>query len=545
MKYSMGIDFGSLSARSVLVNLTNGEVIGSCVSEYRHAVMDEKLPSGVTLGADWALQHPEDYLDALSEVSNGVIKETGVSPTDIVGLCIDFTASTVMPVKSDTTPLCFLDRYKDNPHAYVKMWKHHSAQPYADKLREVAEARNEKFLTYYSGKVSSEWLIPKLWQIFDEDRSVYDECDKFIEAGDWINWMLTGTEVRSACGAGYKACWNYNDGYPSKEFFKALDPGLENVVEEKLSAPVKPLGSVAGYINESGNKLSGLAIGTPVCVSVIDAHAAVPASGVTSPGKLLMIMGTSTCHMVLGKTEKPYPGICGIVKDGMIAGYFGYEAGQACVGDHFDWFVNNCTPAEYVNEAKDRRISIHTLLSEKAEKYAAGESGLLALDWWNGCRSDLMESRLTGAIFGMTLQTKPEEIYRALIEATAFGTKIITDMFSDADVLIDEIYACGGIAKKNPFMMQIYADILDKPIYIVESEQAGALGSAMFAAVGGGFFKTLDEAASVMVKKPSSVFVPNPGNTKTYAYLFGEYKKLHDYFGKGENDILTNLKNLK
>ena len=545
MKYSMGIDFGSLSARSVLVNLANGEVIGSCVSEYQHAVMDEKLPSGVKLGADWALQHPEDYLDALSEVSHGVIKETGVSPTDIVGLCIDFTASTVLPVKSDATPLCFLDEYKDNPHAYVKMWKHHSAQPYADKLLEVAEARNEKFLSYYSGKISSEWLFPKLWQIFDEDRSVYDACDRFIESGDWINWMLTGNEVRSACGAGYKACWNYNDGYPSKEFFKALDPGLENVVKEKLFAPVKPLGSLAGHIDESGSKLSGLAIGTPVCVSVIDAHAAVPASGVTSPGKMLMIMGTSTCHMVLGNAEKPYPGICGIVKDGMIAGYFGYEAGQACVGDHFDWFVNNCTPAEYVNEAKDRRISIHTLLSEKAEKYAAGESGLLALDWWNGCRSDLMESRLTGAIFGMTLQTKPEEIYRTLIEATAFGTKIITDMFSDADVLIDEIYACGGIAKKNPFMMQVYADILDKPIYIVESEQAGALGSAMFAAVGSGYFKSLDDAAEVMVKKPSSVFTPNPENAETYDYLFGEYKKLHDYFGKGENDILKNLKNLK
>lgn len=545
MKYSMGIDFGSLSARSVLVTLESGDVVGSCVTEYAHAVMDNSLPCGKKLPADWALQHPQDYIDALSKVSKGVIESTGVSPSDIVGLCIDFTASTVMPVKSDATPLCFIDKYKSNPHSYVKMWKHHAAQEQADKLAEIAEERGEKFLSYYSGKVSSEWLIPKLWQILDEDESIFNECDSFIEAGDWITWILTGKQVRSACGAGYKACWNYNDGYPSKEFFASLDPRLENVVEEKLSAPVQPLGSVAGLINEKGSEISGLDTGTPVCVSVIDAHAAVPAAGITSPGKMLMIMGTSTCHMILANKEKPYPGICGIVKDGMIAGYFGYEAGQACVGDHFDWFVKNCTPYAYELEAKEKNISIHTLLSEKASKYTAGQSGLIALDWWNGCRSDLMESRLTGAIFGMTLQTKPEEIYRTLIEATAFGTRMIVEMFANAGVDTGELYACGGIAKKNPFMMQLYADIIGKPIYIVASEQAGALGSAMFAAVAGGYFENLDKAASVMVKPPTAIFKPNSENKKIYDILFAEYKKLHDYFGSEQNSILKTLKNLK
>lgn len=541
----MGIDFGSLSARSVLVNLENGDVVGSCVSEYAHAVMDKALPCGTKLPADWALQHPQDYIDALSEVSKGVIELTGISPSDIVGLCIDFTASTVMPVKSDATPLCFLDEFKDNPHAYVKMWKHHAAQAQADKLADIAQARGEKFLNYYSGKVSSEWLIPKLWQILDEDENIYNACDSFIEAGDWITWILTGKEVRSACSAGYKACWNYKDGYPSKEFFKALDSRLENVVAEKLYSPVLPLGSVAGPVNKKGSEISGLSEGTPVCVSVIDAHAAVPAAGITEPGKMLMIMGTSTCHMILANEEKPYPGICGIVKDGMIAGYFGYEAGQACVGDHFDWFVKNCTPSEYILEAKEKNISIHTLLSDKASEYKAGQSGLIALDWWNGCRSDLMESRLTGAIFGMTLQTKPEEIYRALIEATAFGTRMIVEMFANTGVETGELYACGGIAKKNPFMMQLYADIIGKPICIIESEQTGALGSAMFAAVAGGYFAGLDDAASLMVKKPQTVFTPSNENSEIYNCLFNEYKKLHDYFGSEQNSVLKNLKTLK
>lgn len=547
--YSIGLDFGSLSGRALLVEVETGREIATAVMEYPHGVMDEKLPDGTKLEVDWALQHPQDYIDVLAYIIPSVVSQASIDPADIIGIGVDFTACTILPVDKNGTPLCFMEEYSSQPHAYVKLWKHHAAQDEANKLNEIAGARGEEFLRRYGGKVSSEWLVPKVWQIINEAPEIYEKADRFIEAGDWLVLHLTGEEKRSSCSAGYKGLWHKQNAYPSKDFFKALDPRLENLVEEKLSTDIHPIGSKAGSLTEDAARLLGLNPGTPVAVAIIDAHAAVPGAGIAEEGKMLMVMGTSTCHMVLDKEEKWVPGVGGIVEDGMIPGYFAYEAGQACVGDHFEWFVDNCVPLEYHEEAKERGINLHVLLTEKANRLVPGESGLIALDWWNGNRSILVDGDLTGLLIGCTLRTKPEEVYRALIEATAFGTRMIIDTFEENDINVNELYAAGGIAEKNQMLMQIYADVTNREIRVSASSQTSALGSAMLGAVAAGAsaggYDSIQEAAMKMARLKDMTYKPIPWNVEIYNLLYEEYKRLHDYFGLGENNVMKRLKNLR
>lgn len=548
-KYTIGVDYGSLSGRAVLVNVKTGEEVASSVYEYPHAVMDETLWDGTELGPDWALQHPQDYLDVLGKTIPAVLKESGVNPEDVIGVGTDFTACTILPVKADGTPLCFLPEFEHNPHAYVKMWKHHAAQDKANKLNEIAAQRKEPWLQNYGGKISSEWAIPKLWQVLDEAPEVYKAMDRWIEAADWIIWQLCGKETRNSCTAGYKEMWNKRTGYPSKDFFKALDPRMENVVEEKLGTVITPLGEKAGELTEKAAKLTGLRPGTAVAIGNVDAHVCVPAVGIDGPGKMLAIMGTSTCHIMMGTEEKQVPGMCGVVADGVMPGYYGYEAGQSCVGDHFAWFIDNCLPASYYEEAQKEGKNIHKFLRAKAEKQKPGESGLLALDWWNGNRSILVDVDLTGMMLGMTLQTKPEEIYRALIEATAYGTRAIIENYREHGVPVNEFFASGGISQKDPMTMQIYADVINMPIKIAGSLQGPALGSAIFAAKAAGKtaggYDDIFEAARTMGKVKDTIYTPIPENAAVYDKLYAEYKTLHDYFGRGDNDVMKRLKALK
>lgn len=548
-KYVIGIDFGTLSGRSVLISVADGNELATEVLDYPHGVMDSHLPDGRPLGVDWALQHPDDYLEVLRRTIPAILKKSGVNADDVIGLGIDFTACTVLPVKADGTPLCKMPRFAGEPNAWVKLWKHHAAQPEANKLNELAEKQGQKFLDRYGGKISSEWLVPKVWQTLNEAPDVYYEADRFIEAADWVVWQLTGKERRNTCTAGYKAIWHKHDGYPGDEFFASLDPRLGDLVGSKLKAELLPVGSRAGEITSEAAELTGLKKGTPVAVANVDAHVSVPAVGITEPGKMLMIMGTSTCHMVLGEKEVNMPGMCGVVEDGIIEGYFGYEAGQSCVGDHFQWFVENCTPPEAYALAGEQGTDIHELLTARAEKLRPGESGLLALDWWNGNRSVLVDVDLTGMMIGMTLSTKPEEIYRALIEATAYGTRRIIDTFQSNGVPVNELYAAGGIAEKNPFIMQIYADVTGREIKISGSPQAPALGSAMFGAVAAGKerggYEDIREAAKYMAKIKDIVYKPQPENVKIYDRLYAEYSALHDYFGRGQNDVMKRLKAIR
>lgn len=549
-KYAIGVDFGTESGRAVLIDVSNGKEIASSVYPYSHSVIDEKLPdSDIKLDFDWALQDPDDYLRTFQNTIPAVLRTSGVKPEDVIGLGIDFTACTMLPVKADGTPLCNLPEYRKNPHAWVKLWKHHAAQPEADKINQTAREMGEGWLDRYGGKISSEWFFSKALQIANEDPALYKAADRLIEAADWVVWRLTGKETRNSCTAGYKAIWSKREGFPSKKFFKALNPLLENIVEEKMSRDIVPIGQKAGGLSAEAAKWTGLIEGTAVAIANVDAHVAVPAATVVEPGRMVMIMGTSTCDMVLGTEEHIVPGMCGYVEDGIIPGYFGYEAGQSCVGDHFAWFVENCVPASYLQEAADRKIDIHKLLEEKASKLKPGESGLLALDWWNGNRSVLVDVNLTGMMLGMTLATKPEEIYRALIEATAYGKRIIIETFQKNGVPINELVACGGLPEKNPMLMQIYADVIGVPLKISASKQTPALGSAMFGAVAAGKaaggYDNIVDAAKAMAAIKDVVYKPIPENQKVYEKLYQEYVLLHDYFGRGANDVMKRLKAIK
>ncbi|MCY7869716.1 ribulokinase [Bacillus spizizenii] len=549
MAYTIGVDFGTLSGRAVLVHVETGEELASAVKEYRHAVIDTVLPkTGHKLPRDWALQDPADYLEVLETTIPSLLEQTDVEPKDIIGIGIDFTACTILPVDSTGQPLCMLPEYEEEPHSYVKLWKHHAAQKHADRLNQIAEEEGEAFLQRYGGKISSEWMIPKVMQIAEEAPHIYEAADRIIEAADWIVYQLCGSLKRSNCTAGYKAIWSEKAGYPSEDFFGKLNPLMKTITSDKLAGSIHSVGEKAGGLTEKMAQLTGLLPGTAVAVANIDAHVSVPAVGITEPGKMLMIMGTSTCHVLLGEEVHIVPGMCGVVDNGILPGYAGYEAGQSCVGDHFDWFVKTCVPQAYREEAEEKNIGVHELLSGKANLQAPGESGLLALDWWNGNRSTLVDADLTGMLLGMTLLTKPEEIYRALVEATAYGTRMIIETFKESGVPIEELYAAGGIAEKNPFVMQIYADVTNMDIKISGSPQAPALGSAIFGALAAGKenggYDDIKEAAAHIGKLKDISYTPNAENAAVYEKLYAEYKELVHYFGK-ENHVMKRLKTIK
>ena len=539
-KYTIGIDFGTLSGRCVVVDCENGRELAEAVCEYPHAVMDTELPCGKKLPAHYALQHPADYLEALKTAVPQAVKKAGIAADEVAGIGIDFTACTILPVDETGTPLCMKAEYAEEPHAYVKLWKHHAAQPEADEINALAEARGEKWLPNYGGKLSSEWMLPKVLEILRHAPAVYAQTARFMEAADWVISTLVGEEILGNSFAGYKALY-YDGQYPSNAFMVALDKGLDGIVGTKISQKIGDFSAPAGRLCQKGAELTGLPTGIPVAIPQIDAHAAMPAMQITGAGELMLIMGTSACLIVNARTGDPVKGVSGCVRDGVIPGLYTYEAGQAAVGDIFDWFVKNQVPAAYQKEADSRGISVHTLLTEKAEKLAIGESGLLALDWFNGNRSVLDDSALSGLIVGLTLRTKPEEIYRALLESTAFGAKMIVDTMAQSRVDIKTLKVAGGIAHKNPFLMQLYADVLGCKICLCESTQAGALGSAIYAAAAAGIYPDIPTAAKAMGSPVVKTYTPDPDSHKAYQKLYEDYVNLYDYFGRGGNDVMKRL----
>jgi L-ribulokinase len=535
----------------VLIDIATGQEVASAVSIYAYGVIDEQLPgTDIILEPDWAAQDPNDYLVVLQQTLPAIVKQSGVDPDNIIGIGLDFTSSTILPTLSDGTPLCFLPQWRTNPHAWVKLWKHHAAQPEANKMTEIAHELGYTFLDRYGGKVSSEWFFPKLWQILDEAPDVYEAADRIIEAGDWLVWQLIGQEKRSASMAGYKAFWSKREGYPPNEYFKALDPRLEHVIDEKMSRDLYPLGARLGGLTEQVAAWTGLKAGTIVTTVHVDAHMSAVAAAITEkPGRMVIIMGTSNCHHILGNEERVIPGICGYVEDGVVAGFLGYEAGQTSMGDQFAWFVKNCVPAAYEQEARARGLSTHKLLEEKAAQLKPGESGLIALDWWNGNRSVLVDMDLTGMLLGATLATKPEEIYRTLLESTAYGTRVIIEHFEAHEVPVNDIVAIGGLPGRNKLLMQIFADVTGRSLNVAGTEQGGALAAAMHAAVAVGpemdGYESIAEATKHMTRLSDQVFRPRPEHKQVYDQLYAEYITLHDYFGQGGNDVMKRLKKIK
>ena len=542
--YTIGVDFGTLSGRAALVDAADGAETAEAVFEYPHAVMDSQLPSGVKLPPDWALQHPQDYLDTLAHTIPALFEQSAVKPEDVKGIAIDFTASSPMPTQSDGTPLCFLDEFKDEPHAYIKLWKHHAAQRQADQINAVASDMGETWLPRYGGKISSEWFFSKLLQILQERPDIYEQMDRFIEAADWVIWQLTGIETRSACIAGYKAMAQ-DDGFPSTAYFKALHPAFEHVVDEKMGRQLAPLGAKAGQLTPQMAKMIGLPAGIAVAVANVDAHVTAPAVKATDPGVMVMIMGTSCCHIMSATALKEVDGMCGAVKGGVIPGLYGYEAGQSAVGDIFAWYVENAVPPDYHQAAERAGLGLHQYLEREAASQQVGEHGLIALDWWNGNRSTLVDVDLSGMMLGMTLATRPPDIYRALIESTAFGTRMIIEAFETQGIEVKELVAAGGLPEKNALLLQIYADVTGRAIKLAGSAQAPALGSAMHAAVAAGIYPDIQAAADKMGKLKDDLVAPIAANQAMYNRLYAEYKRLYDYFGRGANEVMKTLKAIK
>lgn len=542
-RYAVGIDFGTESGRAVLVDLEDGSESGTTTYRYRHGVIDERLPvphEDVELEPDWALQDPADYIRTLQEVPR-LLAETGVDPADVIGVGIDFTSCTMLPTLADGTPLCLVDELRATPHAWVKLWKHHAAQPEADRINEVAAERGEPWLARYGGRYSSEWFFSKSLQILDEAPEVYARADRLLEAADWVVWQLTGEETRNSCTAGYKAIWSKRDGFADDAFFAALDPRFEHVVDEKMSRRIASIGSRAGVLCGQAAAWTGLAPGTPVAVGNVDAHVSAPAATVTAPGTMVITMGTSNCHILLGDREREVEGMCGVVEDGVVPGLFGFEAGQSGVGDIFAWFVDNCS--------RSSGGAAHAELEREGAKLRPGESGLLALDWWNGNRSILVDADLRGLLVGMTLATTAPEIYRALIEATAFGTRVIVEAFERAGVPVERIVACGGLPDRNRLLMQIYADVTGREFAVAASSQTPALGAAMFAAVaagaaGGGYDSIVDASRRMAHLRPET-YRPAGQHRDVYDRLYTEYLRLHDLFGRGGEDVMRTLKRIQ
>jgi L-ribulokinase len=542
----IGVDYGTLSGRAVVVRVRDGKELGSAVHEYPHAVVTGSLPKdvagddGARLPGEWALQVPNDYRDVLRNAVPAALADAGIDPAAVVGIATDFTACTMVPVKADGTPLNELPGYANRPHAYVKLWRHHAAQGQADRINRLAAERGEDWLPRYGGLISSEWEFAKGLQLLEEDPDAYAEMDHWVEAADWIVWQLCGRYVRNACTAGYKGI--YQDGrYPSEEFLAALNPEFKDFVSSKLEHTSGRLGDAAGTLTAEAAAWTGLPEGIAVAVGNVDAHVTAPAAKAVESGQLVAIMGTSTCHVMNGTELHEVPGMCGAVDGGIVPGLWGYEAGQSGVGDIFGWYTKYGVPPEYHQAARDAGVGIHEYLTGLASRQAIGEHGLVALDWHSGNRSVLVDHELSGIVVGQTLATRPEDTYRALLEATAFGTRTIVDAFRDAGVPVKEFIVAGGLLK-NRLLMQIYADATGLQLSTIGSEQGPALGSAIHAAVAAGEYADIREAAAAMGAEPGEVYTPIPENVAAYDELFQEYKALHDYFGRGGNDVMHRLK---
>jgi L-ribulokinase len=545
MPYVIGVDFGTLSGRALLVDAETGREVATAVHAYADGVIDQHLPGSMKpLPPDWALQNPADYIEVLKHTIPAVLRESGVAPADVKGIAIDFTACTVLPALRDGTPLSQTDQWRSHPHAWIKLWKHHAAQPQADQVNETARKRGEPWLQLYGGKISSEWAFPKMLQVLHEDPEVYAAAERFIEAGDWVIWQLTGIETRSACFAGYKAMVT-DSGYPTADYFAALDPRFADVVDTRLKREFAQLGAKAGGLTEQAAGWTGLLAGTAVAVANVDAHVTVPAVKATAPGKMVAIMGTSTCLMLVGDSLQTVEGMCGVVRGGIVPNKYGYEAGQSGVGDIFAWFVDHAVPHEYFDAAAKAGLDIHSYLEHEAAKQKPGEHGLVALDWWNGNRSTLVDADLTGLLIGMTLGTRAPDIYRALIESTAFGVRVIIEAFEGRGLPVHEFVAAGGLPDKNKLLVQIYADVLGRPISLAGSTQAPALGSAMHAAVAAGLYPDIESAAVKLGRLKDTVVHPIAENQAIYDRLYAEYRTLYDTFGRGANDVMKRLKAIK
>jgi L-ribulokinase len=525
-RYAIGFDFGTESVRVLAVRISDGRVAAQASSRYASGVIDDVLPaSGAKLPADYALQDPRDWMQSAAAACKEALKVAGVKPPNVVGIGVDFTSCTMLPAQANGTPLCLEERFARTPLAWPKLWKHHGAKSQTDRINQVAQERREPWLARYGGIIGLEWFFPKVLETLEHAPQVYQATDVWLEAGDWFVWQLISgpyphckeTDVpRSTCQAGYKAMWNNKTGYPSREYFAAVHPEMADVVTSKMPGTLVAPGNRAGRLTARAAELLGLEAQIPVSAAIIDAHAGVPGAGVAADSTMVLVMGTSSCHMMNSKVERLAPGIAGVVEDGILPGYFGYETGQASVGDAFAWLVDTF------------QLS-HERMAQRAAALPPGSGGVLALDWFNGCRTPLMDGRLSGSFIGLTLGTKPEQLYRALLEATAFGLRWIVQLLREAGVPVERFVASGGLPAKSPLLMQVYADVLGDQIKLAESENSVALGAAILGCLAAGVESTghasMEAAIRAMARQRSEpVYRPRAEAQSQYDKLYALYR---------------------
>jgi len=535
--YTIGVDFGTQSARAVLSE-------SEC--PYAHGVMSDRLPCGTPLPPDYALQHPQDFLDALHATVHGVLDQSDINRADIIGMGMDFTCSTPMPVDQHGEPLCFDPRFERNPHAYIKLWKHHAAQWEAARLTELMREHDPELLPCVGGRLSPEAFFPKVWQVLREAPDVFDATDRFLEVGDWLTQRLTGNENLARSLATHKAQYREGVGYPP--LLRYADPRLAGMIGAKVRGRLIDIGAVSGYLTQQRAAWLGLPAGIVVTAPHPDAMASLPALGIAGPGSAALAAGTSSALILCHDRFLPVEGTTSIMLDNTLPGLYGYASGQAAFGDLLGWFVSRCAPEEVLRAAQDAHISAHEELSRRAALLHPGESGLICLDWWNGNRSCLADMRLSGMLLGMTLQTRPEEIYRALMEGLGFGLRCIIDSHERAGVPIRALHVSGGISYKNPLFMQLLSNIIQRPLYISKPLPTPAVGMAILSACAAGTQKggydQLDEAAARMSCLSDIRYQPDASQAAAYEALYQEYIALHDYFGRGANDVMKRLRDL-
>lgn len=542
-RYAIGVDFGTNSVRALLVDIADGREIATHEYNYPHG------EQGVLLDASdphLARQHPGDYIKGFIASVKGALRIAAKSrrfdPANVVGIGIDTTGSTPLPVDAEGVPLALHDRFRNNLAAQAWLWKDHTSHAEAAEITEKAGRSKQGYLAKCGGVYSSEWFWSKILHCKRTAPAVFKAAHSWVELADYVPGFVTGntkpeTMFRSICAAGHKAMFHEVwGGLPKTQFLASLDPDLPKV-REHYARHAMTSDQRAGGLTATIAKKVGLPAGVPVAVGALDAHMGAVGAGV-QPGTLVKIIGTSTCDITIWPESDPLadiPGLCGIVPGSVTSGMYGLEAGQSAVGDIFNWFIRHCVPAK-------SNIDPHVMLSEQAAKLAPGESGLLALDWNNGNRTVLVDPLLSGLIVGQSLHTTPAEIYRTLVEATAFGALTIIQRFEEYGVKIKQVINCGGIADKNDFAMQIYADICNRPMKISRSAQTCALGAAIFGAVAGGGYKSVAAAQKRMTGVKRKVFKPNKAAAQVYQRLFGLYTQLHDSFGvSGHTDALHNV----
>ncbi len=527
---ALGLDFGTEAVRALLVN-HEGKEIGSAVSRYRHGQILSQLPQSKTpLPPHYALQDPDDWITSAATAVRSAIRSAKISNSDVVSVGADFTSCTMLPTLADGTPLCRLDKLRDDPLSWPKLWKHHGAAPQTDRMNAVAHRRKEAFLKDYGGTIGLEWFFPKILETLDNSPRIGDATEIWLEAGDWFIWQLVGGNAdnlpRSTCQAGYKALWSKEAGYPSPSFLKAVHPRLADVVRSKLPGRFLSPGECAGHLTPHMAKKLGLQVGIPVSAAIIDAHAGVPGAGADEPGTLVMVLGTSSCHMINATERHDVPGVAGVVEGGILPDLFGYETGQAAVGDAFDWL------RRLVGEKSFDR------LNQAARDIPPASDGVRCIDWMNGCRTPLMNGNLHGAFAGLALRHRPEHLYRSLMEGSAFGLRWIVDLLREHGVPVKKFVATGGLPHHNPLLVEIYADILGEPIRVHPCKHGPALGAAILGALAARErtgFRTASAAIRAMASNQESgnerIVRPNRAYRKAYETAYEEYRALASYFG--------------